>query len=320
MDTTQAFLWLGIGFGLLLVGAEVLVRAASKIGLGLGMRPLTVGATIVAFGTSAPEFLVSIVAGVKDKPDIAIGNLIGSNIANIGLVLGIAALVRAIPIDRRVLRLEYPVALIATVAVPIVAWNDVVTRTEGIYLLAGFVMFLTLYVLRASRGKGAAEEVEATPQGSLGLSVLIACGGLGMLIFGSNMVVDSAEVLAIEFGFSKAAVGATVLALGTSLPEVATSVVAAVRGHHGIAIGNVLGSNVFNLLFVLGPAALINADGLPVGQFEKEQLIWLMVGMTVLLFPVMRFGPKISRWEGVGMLGAYGFFLFLMQQAGRVSS
>lgn len=314
----QAVLVLGGGFALLIVGAEMLVRAASKIGFRLGMRPLTIGATIVAFGTSAPEFLVSLVASLHDEPGLAIGNLVGSNIANIGLVLGVAALVRPIPIDRGVLRLEYPVAVIATLAIPLIALDDTITHTEGVCLLLGFVGFLALYALRAHRGRDSAGEATSEPTGSLGPAFLLVGVGLAMLIGGSELVVHGATVIADGLGFSKAAVGATIVAVGTSLPEVATTLVAAVRGHHGIAIGNVLGSNVFNLLFVLGPAALMNPDGMSIGPLEKDRLIWLMLGMTVFLFPVMRIGPRVSRWEGAVLVAAYGFFLLLTGQAGRV--
>jgi cation:H+ antiporter len=318
MDTMQAVLGLGSGFALLLVGAEMLVRAASKIGLRLGMRPLTVGATIVAFGTSAPEFLVSLVASLHDEPGLAIGNLVGSNIANIGLVLGGAALVRPIPIDRSVLRLEFPVAVIATITIPLIALDNTITHMEGVYLLLGFIGFLSLYVLRAHRGKDSADEAVSEPTGSLGPAFLFVGVGLAMLIVGSDLVVHGATVIADGLGFSTTAVGATIVAMGTSLPELATTLVAALRGRHGIAIGNILGSNVFNLLFVLGPAALMNADGMPVGPLEKDRLIWLMLGMTVFLFPVMRIGPRISRWEGAVLLATYGLFLLLTEQAGRV--
>ncbi|MAB88971.1 MAG: sodium:calcium antiporter [Planctomycetes bacterium] len=317
MDTTQAFLLLGGGFLLLIAGAETLVRGASKIGLRMGMRPLTIGATIVAFGTSAPEFLVSIVAGLRDEPGIAIGNLVGSNIANIGLVLGLAAIVRPIPIDRAVLRLELPIAILATAVIPIIAWDSTISRTEGTWLLIGFAVFLTLYVLRATRSRGGTSDASPELTDSIGSNALLVGVGLGMLIGGSHLVVDGATAVATEFGLSKAAVGATIVAIGTSLPEVATTLVAALRGHHGIAIGNILGSNVFNLLFVLGPAAIINADGLAVGPLPRDRLIWLMLAMTVLLLPVMRFGKKISRWEGMAMLAAYGIFLLLTQQVAR---
>ena len=284
------------------------------------MRPLTIGATIVAFGTSAPEFIVSMAAGLDGETEIAISNVIGSNIANIALVLGLAALIRAIPVDRRVLSLEYPVAVIATALLPWFAADGDLTRTEGGYLAIGFLAFMAFYVIRA-RAKGTAggeigDGDDVSPSGSMPLNLLLMIVGLAMLKFGADLVVESGIELAARFGMSKSAVGATIIAIGTSLPEVATSAVAAIRGQHGIAIGNVLGSNVFNVLFVLGPAALITGP-LTVGDFERESLLYLMLALTAALFPLMRFGKTISRIEGVLLLGAYGYFLWLVQQHGR---
>lgn len=279
------------------------------------MRPLTVGATIVAFGTSAPEFVVSMMAGLEGRTELAIANVVGSNIANIALVLGLAALIRAIPVDLRVLRLEYPVAVLATALLPWLAADGSLSRNDGMILFGGFLGFMAFYVVRARANKGSGASLgdapNLQPSGSVLLDALLIGVGLGMLIYGSKLASDAAMEIARTFDLTEGAVGATILALGTSLPEVATSVVAAIRGHHGVAIGNVLGSNVFNVLFVLGPTAMITE--LPFGSLDGSPILYLMLALTAALFPIMRIGKNITRFEGVLLLGAYGYFLWLMR-------
>ena len=284
----------------------------------MGMRPLTIGATIVAFGTSAPEFVVSMAAALNGEAAVAISNVMGSNIANISLVLGLAALVRAIPVDRSVLWFEFPVALLATASIPWLVGDGQLTQLEGACLFGGFLGFMGFYVIRARAVKGSRSKLSdspnVVPSGSLPLNLLMMAVGLAMLIFGSELAIEAAISVATHFGMSKTAAGASILAVGTSLPEVATSVVAAIRGQHGIAIGNVLGSNIFNLLFVLGPVAMVTP--LTVGEFESSSLVYLMLALTAALFPIMRFGKTISRLEGVLLLGVYGYFLWLLRGSG----
>lgn len=316
MTQAGAVLQLVGGFVVLIGGAEVLVRAASKLGIRLGMSPITVGATIVAFGTSAPEFVVSMSAAVGGEADLALGNVLGSNIANIALVLGLAALVRPIPVDPRVLKLEYVVALAATASIPFIVSDLEVTRVEGAGLAAGFLCFLLIYVARSRAGRaGATDRLDAPAPERGGLARLILFGvlGLGALIFGSRLVVDSATWFADEYQWGGAVVGATLLALGTSLPEIATSMVAAVRGAHGIAIGNVLGSNIFNLLLVLGSVSAVQP--LVADPLQRDRLTWLMLGLTVGLFPILRFGKRVSRLEGVLLLAGYGGLSWMMVEA-----
>ncbi len=312
MDTTTSMIQLLGGIALLVAGAEVLVRAASMFGLRLGMRPLTVGATIVAFGTSAPEFLVSVVAGIQGEPGIALGNLLGSNVANIGLVLGLAAIIRPFPVSRRDLRIEASFVLLATALLPLMALDRTVQRWEGWGLLGLFVAFLSLYVIRPQRDASTAKAEAPETSGSVTANIFFILLGLGMLIFGSDLVIDGAIGLAEAFGLPRAAVAATVVAVGTSLPEVTTSVVAALKGQHDLVIGNVLGSNVFNLLFVLGPAAIFSGHGLPVGEFEVERLIPLLAVMTVTLGVFMYTRSTLSRLEGSMLLLLYGVFLYLI--------
>lgn len=327
MNLFLAVLGLVSGLALLLLGAEVLVRNARMIGLGFGLRPMIVGATIVAFGTSAPEFLVSLVAAFEGQPGLAMGNLMGSNIANIALVLGATALVRPVPSTPGLLKNEYLTCLLATLAIPLFVFIDTfqhpegagyesiryIDQLEGMLLCLGFALFFWTYLRHAQKLARLDRREDDPPRERIATSTwVLAVAGLGMLMGGSTLVVETASHLAEVMGVEASVVGATVLAIGTSLPELATTVVAAMRGEDDIAIGNVLGSNVFNLLFVLGPVSTIRP--MAVSPTDQEVLLPLMVAVTLVLGVMLRFGPRITRVEGIALLGVFAGYLILLVQ------
>lgn len=303
------------GFTALIGGADVMVRNASRLGVHYGLRPVVIGTTIVAFGTSAPEFLVSFVAGLTEEADLALGNVYGSNVANIALVLGASALVRPIPVPAVVVKVEYAIALGATLLVPALAWDGGLDTGDGVILCAAFAGFFTFYLRNAVRGALTVEEPELPEEGPPRISKrrcwVYTLLGIAVLVAGSYATVDGAKLLARIFSVSEAVIGVTVVALGTSLPELATSMVAAFRSHHDIAVGNVLGSNIFNLLFVLGPAALL--PGLTTTNPDLEVITFVMVGVTLLLLPLLlTSGRRISRPQGGLLLLVYlGFMGYL---------
>lgn len=309
------------GMVLLIVGADLLVANARKLGLHFGLTPMIVGATIVAFGTSAPEFLVSMVAALQGAEGLATGNLLGSNVANIALVLGAAATLRPVPIDRGLVKREYASTLLASLlaaAVMLFALDHApethrVSRLEGGVLMVGFALFFVVYVRAARRSRADPELVRESAETAarLPLSVwLFGLLGLGMLVGGSQLVVMGGEFIATHFAVPEAVVGATILAIGTSLPELALTVVAALRGENEIAVGNVLGSNVFNLLFVLGPVAAIHP--IAIAETERTLLLPLMVGVTLLLLPMLLLGRRLGRLQGLLLLACFGGYLALL--------
>jgi len=296
------------GSVLLWFGAETFVRCSSALALRLGLTPLVVGLTVVAFGTSAPELGVSLISAFRDLGDVATGNVVGSNIANIGLILGLAALVRPIRIEAQLLRLDLPLALAASLLVTLMFGDGVLSRMSGVVLvllLVGYV-FLSLRKARLEVDVATSGVGEQTRRRPLAIVIGLATFGLGMLVMGSFAFVNGAEDLAIRLGVSPAIVGLTVVALGTSLPEAATSVVAAWRGQGDIAVGNVVGSNIFNLLAILGITATITPitrGGVSMASFV------VMIVLAALLVPLMKTGLRISRWEGAGLLVAYAAYL-----------
>ena len=297
------------GIALLIFGAEVLVRSSSSLGLRLGMHPVTIGAVIVGFGTSAPELVVSWLASYRGEPGIALGNVVGSNVANLGLVLGVAVLLRPLLVDSRIPRFEYPFAFAATAALLYVSVDGVVARWEGALLIAFLCVFLLVYIMRSRTG-GPEELPEMEIRFKSPTLLLFSAMGLGMLIFGSDLVVTGAKKLALEWGMSETAVSSTIVAVGTSLPELATAVMAAIRGAHGIVLGNVLGSNIFNCSLVMGTAAATNE--LQVDELTRVRLIPLMMVLTLLLFPILRSDRRIRRFEGLVLLGGYILFLYFL--------
>lgn len=314
------------GLALLIAGGEALVRGASKLAVSLGISPLVVGLTVVAFGTSSPEFAVSLQAAVSGTVDIALGNVIGSNIFNVLFILGLSALIAPLIVAAQVVRQEVPIMIGASVLVFLAALDGRIVRIEsgGLFaLLIGYTVFLIWQSRRetlATQQEYAGESHVAAQRGwddRLPAQLALILVGLALLVLGSRWLVEGAVAIAKSLGVSELIIGLTIVAAGTSLPEVAASVTAAIRGQRDIAVGNVVGSNTFNLLGVLGLSGLVAPMPLTVqpALLEFDMLVMLAVAFACL--PVFFTGATIARWEGALFLGyyvAYTAFLVLTAQ------
>lgn len=309
-----------VGLGILIVGGESLVRGASSIAKRLKVAPIVIGLTIVAFGTSAPELAVNLFSAFKGSVDIAVGNVIGSNIANILLILGISALIRTIRVQKNTTWKEVPLALLAVLLVFVMA-NDrlfdgatanILTRTDGLALMGIFAIFL-YYTFGIAKVSGDADKDEVKLY-STPISTLLIFGGLTGLVFGGKLLVDNAIVLAQLAGMSEALIGLTIVAVGTSLPELVTSIIAVRHGHDDLAVGNIVGSNIFNILWILGLTSTILP--LPISDAVQADIL-VNVGVTMLLFLFMFIGTKhrLNRWQGVMFVLMYvGYVGYLVMR------
>lgn len=301
------------GLALLIAGGEALVRGASGIGLLARVSPAIVGLTIVAAGTSMPELVVSVQAALAGSPGIATGNVVGSNLFNACAILGVAALIRPLSVQRDSIRIEWPAMMAATLVMGAMIANLLVRRIEGAALVVSLVLLTTWLVRRArAEDPGDASSLVTASFGQRGgvAVVLNLCAvGLGVLLLGagSTMLVRGASVIAASFGVSDTVIGLTIVAAGTSTPELVTSVVAAWRGRDEIAVANVLGSNLFNILGILGVTALIHPVEVP-PEILRRDLAWL-VGTGLLLFPLLRSDARIDRREGALLLVAWAVWL-----------
>jgi cation:H+ antiporter len=309
------------GIVLLVAGAEALVRGASRLATRAGISPLVVGLTVVAYGTSAPELAVTVGAAASGQTDVALGNVVGSNIANVLLILGLSAVIAPLVVAQQLVRFEVPLLIGVSTVVLLLALDGRIGRLEGGLLAAGAAAY-TVFTVRQSRRETAAvraEYAEAFPpaaarRGALALDAVLVLGGLALLVLGARWLVAGALAAATALGVSELVIGLTVVAVGTSLPEVATSVLAAFRGERDIAVGNVIGSNLFNLLAVLGLGALLAPGGLPVAMGALDFDLPVMVAVAVACLPIFFTGHLIARWEGwlfLGYYGAYAGYLIL---------
>ncbi|HMO06435.1 MAG TPA: calcium/sodium antiporter [Paracoccaceae bacterium] len=308
-------LWAAAGLGLLVVAGDALVRGAVNLALRLGIPALIVGLTVVAFGTSAPELLVSIQAALADQDGIALGNVVGSNIANILLVLGLPALIGTIHSSYLELRRDYLTMIGATLLFLAVAWDGVLSRIDALVLLAGLALMLgdNIRSARRHRAEAAAangageDELEGADAGMPGwkIAAFLVAGLIGLPI-GADLLVDASVNIARAFGVSETVIGLTLVAVGTSLPELATSIAAAVRGKADVALGNVIGSNVFNLLAILGIASLVDTLAVPAEILSYDA--WVMLGVSLLLVPFVFLRQDITRIVGVGLTAAYAAY------------
>jgi len=304
-----------VGVAALLVGAEGLVRGASRIALRTGLSPVVIGLTVVAFGTSAPELAVSLGDAVGGSGDLALGNVVGSNIANILLVLGLSALVGGgLSVALRIVRIDVPIMIVVSAAVLVMALDHRLGRVDGIILVAVLIAYLWWTVTGARRASGdkassealgdyadalTPERLRATP---VWRDLMYVAGGLGLLVVGAQFLVSAASDIASELGVSELVIGLTVVAIGTSLPEVATSVVAAARGQRDMAVGNAIGSNLFNLLAVLGITSVVSPVRVGDGALGFD--LPFMVAVAVACLPVFIDGFEVKRWQG-GVFCAY---------------
>lgn len=306
-----------LGLLVLAGGGELLVRGATALARHAGVTPAVIGLTVVAMGTSLPELVVSATAALGGQPAIAMGNVIGSNIFNVVGVLGITALITLVPVTGSTVKLEWPVMALVSCLVPVVARDGLVDRSEGAFLLAGLVAF-TLYMVYVGRQQvGGPEEAQFAaeaerrsvhgPMARLALATGAVGAGLLLLVFGGKILVLGAVELARFAGLTERVIGLTVVAIGTSMPEVAASVVAALRGRTDVAVANLLGSNIFNILGILGVTAVIQP--VPVAaETLRVDLVWMLLTAFVL-FPVLRSGMRVSRLEGLLLLGIYAAYL-----------
>ena len=304
------------GVVLLISGAELLVRGASRLAVAAGITPLVVGLTIVAIGTGSPELAVGVQASIADKADITVGNIVGSNIFNVLFILGISAIVAPLIVSQQLVRLDVPIMIVVSIALLLMAMDGAIVPVEGFILLATSAAY-TFLLVRISRREtakihseyeqayGHPEEVDG---GRWYLHVLLILAGLGMLVIGSDWLVDGAVAMASALGVSELIISLTIIAAGTSLPEVATSIIAGLRGERDIAVGNVVGSNLFNILVVVGAAGLVSGDGLAVAAPAINFDIPVMVAAAVLCLPIFFLNYRIGRWEGALFLGYYIFY------------
>jgi cation:H+ antiporter len=303
----MAWLLLLAGLAVLTIGAEALVRGGAGLALRLGLTPLVIGLTVIAYGTSSPEVVVSVQAALQGNAAISIGNVIGSNICNLALILGVCALIQPLTAAVGIIRREVPIMLAVTAAAAGVLADGHLQRWEGVVLLLGLVIY-TWTTVRQARREAASAAAEAFKDGipaqptRLPLAVLLTLGGLGLLVLGSHLFVRGAVTIAESFGLSPIVIGLTIVAVGTSLPEFATSLVAALKRQSDVAIGNIVGSNIFNILGILGLTAVLAPS-------DTGGLAWLDLAVvllvTALFLPLVRSGGRISRIEGAVLLGIY---------------
>ena len=333
------------GAALLVFGAELLFRGASRIAIAAGISPLIIGLTVVAFGTSAPELAVSLGATFAGEPDIAVGNVVGSNIFNVLFILGVSALIVPLAVQQQVVRFELPIMLAVSVALLLAALDGALGRVEGALFFGGLIGYL-VYLARQGGVAGIPDEYGATPPAHLagtagatgdrnaatapsagaarsprGLrallaSTLLALFGLVLLVAGSRFFVNGAVALATLLGVSQTVIGLTIIAAGTSLPELATSVLAGIRGERDIAVGNVVGSNIFNILGILGLCGLLAPEAVRVDVTMLRFDIPVMVAVAVITLPILFTGYRITRLEGMLFLAYYAAYtIFLILQS-----
>lgn len=311
--TLATLLLFAFGLVLLVVGAESLVRGASRLAAAAGISPLVIGLTVVAFGTSAPELAVTLKAGWSGVADLAIGNVVGSNICNVLLILGLSAAVVPLAVAAQLLRFDVWIMIAASVAMLVLGWNGVIGRLEGAGLFAGVLLY-TAWLIRQSRRESAevrAEYVREFPSAAersrrhWPLYVLQVLVGLGGLVLGARWLLVAAVAMARAFGVSELVIGLTVIAVGTSLPEIAASLVAAIRRERDIAVGNIVGSNIFNILSVLGLTAAVCPSGIPVSPTALAFDIPVMIAVAFVCLPVFFRDQRVDRWEGLLFLGYY---------------
>ncbi len=308
----MSWLFILLGIVVLLVGGELVVRGAGRLAVAAGLSPLVVGLTVVAFCTSAPELAASLVAATKGTPELALGNVIGSNIANIGLILGIAGLVNPIPVRSSILVREMPLVIGATALFALLAWDGAFSRLDGALLLAALVAYVG-WMLRAEKQKEEAalaeeySEAIGDTKGSVGAQVALVLGGVALLVGGADLLVRGAVQIATASGLSPRIIGLTVVAIGTSLPELASSLVASLKKEGDIVLGNVLGSNIFNVLGILGVTALVHPFTVDIAATGFD--LWVLVLLSVALLPIFWAGSALRRGEAALLLAGYALYV-----------
>ncbi|MFT5823196.1 MAG: cation:H+ antiporter [Crocinitomix sp.] len=314
------YFWLILGLITLIVAGEFLVRGAVGIAKRFHISTLVIGMTVISFGTSAPELLVCLDAAMTGHPEIAIGNVVGSNIANIALVLGITVLILPIVVDRNSKRIDWPMMMLATVLFAFFAWDGEIQRYEGIILFVILAAF-TYWLIRNSRKKTkkelAAAAIESDEDEDIAkvkdkpaISIVFLLIGLVGLFFGADWLVHGAIDIATHFGMEERIIAVTVVAFGTSVPELITSGMAALKGETDISIGNLIGSNLFNIMAVIGLTAMVHPIGVSDAIIASD--MWWMIAIAVALLPLMVIGKKIGRFKGTLLLGTYIAYIAIL--------
>ncbi|RMF69978.1 MAG: sodium:calcium antiporter [Calditrichaeota bacterium] len=294
------------GLVLLFAGGHALVRGSSRLAQLLGISPIIIGLTVVAFGTSMPEFIVSLLAAIRGRTDVALGNIVGSNISNIGLILGLSALARPIAVNLKLLKFEVPLVIVVSAYFWLICLNGDLGRVDGLTLSLGFVVYLWIVIAGARKNSSVLAKKYATPRDKKKdflVNLLWVVVGITGLSFGADWTITSAVEISRQFGVSELLLGLTAVAIGTSLPELATSLVAALKNEGDISIGNIIGSNIFNMMAIAGPSAL--AHPLPVSASLSHMYLPVMLGLTLGLYPLIRTGRYLSRIEGGILVVAY---------------
>lgn len=306
------------GLSLLVGGGEALVRGASTLAVRAGIAPLVIGLVVVSFATSAPELAVSVGAVISGEPDLAVGNVVGSNIANILLVLGISAVICPLVIKRQLVKIDIPVMVAISVVFLLVSLDGRISLIDGVLLVGVLVIHAVMSIVLGKKDASAPSlEENSLPFNTkpvpLWLAALLLLAGIGLLVLGAQLLVTGAVSIATAFGVSSLVIGLTVVAIGTSLPELATSIVALRKGETDMAVGNIVGSNIFNIGLVLGVPAIIFGDGIPVPDAAIAIDIPLMLAAAVALLPIAFTGFIVARWEGALFVSLYlAYTLYLV--------
>ncbi len=313
MDIFLASLTVLAGFIALVVGGELLVRSSSILAAAAGISPVVTGLTVVAFATSAPELAVVLQSAYAGKTDLAIGNAVGSNIFNVLFVLGLSAIVAPLIVKAQLIRMDVPAMIGASVLLLLFSLDGVLGRIDGLIMFVLLIAYITRTIVQSRKAEKAvkaefaaeyaSEEVSKKPR--LWFECLVFLAGLGLLVLGANLAVDGSVKIAKSFNVSELIIGLTVIAVGTSLPEVVTSMVASYRGERDIAVGNVVGSNMFNILAVLGLSSVVAPGGIAVAENAIHFDIPVMIAVAIACLPIFYVGHKITRWEGFVLFGYY---------------
>ncbi len=307
----MSILFFILGMATLVSGAELLVRGASRLAMAVGLSPLVIGLTVVAYGTSTPELAVSADAALGGRADLAMGNVVGSNIANVLLILGLSAIILPLTVHSQLIRQEVPIMIGISLFLLWLALDGNVSRVDAALLLVLLFIYTTLVIQQSRRSlsAGIANQTDAGPADrparhwSVYVSMVVI--GLGLLVLGAHWLVESAVAFARHLGVSELVIGLTIVAVGTSLPEIATSLLAAIRGERDIAVGNVVGSNIFNIVGVLGISGVLSPAGLIVNPAVLSFDLPVMIAVAFACLPIFFTGFRIARWEGALFLGAY---------------
>jgi len=320
MDAQVIFFFVA-GLVILVGGAEFLVRGASKLAAFIGISPLVIGLTVVAFGTSAPELAVSIQSAQSGQADIAMGNVLGSNIFNILFILGVSALITPLIVSRQLIRVDVPIMVAVSVLMLLFSLNGMVSPIEGAVLFGFMLVYIVFQIVMSRKESSSGEFAREYGDGTgttwkdWARNLFFIAAGLALLVLGSRWLVESAVVMAKALGVNDLVIGLTIIAAGTSLPEVATSVMASIKGEREIAVGNVIGSNIFNILAVLGLTSILSSSGLAISPSALLFDMPVAVGVAVACLPIFFTGRMIARWEGGLFLiyyVLYTFYIFLV--------